>query len=203
MKYGVIILAGGGGQRIGRKKPFIKINNQPMISLITNLVHSLTDEIIVVINGDDRSNPIIQGLPSDTIIVEDLERSIGPLIGIYSGMKKSSSEYSLVLPCDSPFLNLDLLNFLLTNARTYDAVIPRWPNGFIEPLHSVYHVPSSIEAIENSIVKGEKRIQDFIKRLKKVKYIEINDLRKFDKNLLTFFNINYFEDLEKANLHLN
>jgi molybdopterin-guanine dinucleotide biosynthesis protein A len=82
-------------------------------------------------------------------------------------------------------------------------VIPKWPNGYVEPLHSVYRLSSSIPAIESAFDVGERSVLDMIKRLDSVRYVPVDDLRRFDKELLTFFNINYPKDLDTANEIMN
>jgi molybdopterin-guanine dinucleotide biosynthesis protein A len=202
MRLGVLILAGGNGRRIGKRKAFLKIGNDLLINHVHRVIAQLSEEIIIVINDANDFNHIIK-FPLKIKVIEDIKKGIGPMMGIYSGMKNMSSDYALVLPCDSPFLSLELLNYLVSNAENFDAAIPIWSNDFIEPLHSVYRVTSSIEAIESAIDAGEKRVFNMIKRLKKIKYVPVETLQKFDENLLTFYNINYKEDLETARLMMN
>jgi molybdopterin-guanine dinucleotide biosynthesis protein A len=194
---GCIILAGGYGTRIGKNKAFIKLNERSLLQRVHDKASLLTDEIVVVIGGEDPSNPILVSLPSSTIILNDIKVGMGPMMGIYSGMKALSSSFALVLPCDSPFINIGLMRYMIKTSINYDALIPKWPNGFIEPLHSVYRVAPCIEAIKLAFEQGEKSVLDMIKRLKKVKYVSTGELKVFDRDLLTFYNINSLNDLIK------
>jgi molybdopterin-guanine dinucleotide biosynthesis protein A len=194
MDCGVIILAGGDGLRIGEKKAFIKFQDKTLIQHINNKVSKLTKDLVIVIDQDENIQQILNDL-KETKITLDLEPGIGPLMGIYSGMKELSSQYALILPCDSPFVNLELLRYLIQSAVGFDAAIPRWDNEYIEPLHSVYRLAPSLEAIEIALSIGEKRVIDLVKRLSRINYVPIEELRVLDPDLDTFFNINYAEDL--------
>jgi molybdopterin-guanine dinucleotide biosynthesis protein A len=194
MDYGIIILAGGEGIRIGEKKAFIKFKNKTLIQHINDKVSKLTKNLVIVIDQVENIKPILDSLEG-TKITLDLEPGIGPLMGIYSGMKELSSQYALILPCDSPFVNLDLLRYLIQSANGFDAAIPRWDNEYIEPLHSVYRLAPSLKAIEMALNIGEKRVMDMVKRLSRINYVPIEELREVDPDLDTFFNINYNEDL--------
>lgn len=63
-------------------------------------------------------------------------------MGIFTGLKYVKSDYSLVVPCDSPFINekfiKNMLNFLSKDLGA-EAVVPKHANGKIEPLHALYH----------------------------------------------------------------
>jgi molybdopterin-guanine dinucleotide biosynthesis protein A len=195
MSFGIIILAGGNGRRIGRKKAFIEFNNQTFLQIIHRRVSRLTNKLVVVIDKEDRNEAVFKELPKETKVVHDLKQGIGPVMGMYSGMRHLFTEYALVLPCDSLFVHLKLLKKLIQSAKGFDAAIPKWPNNFVEPLHSVYHLAPSIKAIEEALDKGEKRVSDIIKRLEKINYIPVDSLREFDPTLLTFMNINYLDEL--------
>ncbi|MEM3796077.1 MAG: molybdenum cofactor guanylyltransferase, partial [Archaeoglobaceae archaeon] len=60
-----------------------------------------------------------------------------------------------------------------------------------------FYSERALGEIERSIQKGEKRILDPLSRLKTV-FIPAEELRKFDKQLISFFNINTWEDVSKA-----
>jgi molybdopterin-guanine dinucleotide biosynthesis protein A len=194
---GCIILAGGNGTRIGKNKAFIKLNGKSFLQRAHDLASLLTDEIVVVIGGEDPSNLFFGSLPPSTIILNDIEIGIGPIMGIYSGMKVLSSSHVVVLPCDSPLINIELMQYLIKKTINYDALIPKWPNGFIEPLHSIYKVASCLEAIKLTLEQGEKSLKKMINRLKKVKYVSTDELKVFDRDLRTFYNINSQDDLIK------
>jgi molybdopterin-guanine dinucleotide biosynthesis protein A len=94
-----------------------------------------------------------------------------------------------------PFLNTILLDYLISTAGDYDAVVPRL-SGFIEPLHSVY-ARSCIGPIKEEMSSGSRNIRSFFSRVN-VKYVESDEVDRFDPGRLSFFNINSENDLAKA-----
>ena len=194
---GVIILAGGKGNRIGGNKPFMKLGDRSLIFHVLEVSSKVSDETIVVV-GRDRIKRFEGLLPKEVKIVMDIKSGGGPLIGVYSGLKHLRSEYALVLPCDSPFISEGVLKYLIAKAEGADAVIPSWPSGYMEPLHSIYKVSAAIKASESAMEEGAFRIYNMIERLEKAIYIPVEELKRFDLDLLTFFNINSTEDLKNA-----
>ena len=194
---GAVILAGGAGNRIGGDKPLIDFRGKKLINYVIDAASSVSDEIIVVVDEDEEQK-FKAIVPEDVDVTVDLMSGGGPLIGLYSGLRQIRYEYAVALPCDSPFLNLEVLRCLLCEARGVDAVIPQWPNGYIEPLHSIYRVSAALRCSEEALDEGKLRIHDMIDRLEKPRFVSVESLREFDPELLTFFNINSPEDLMKA-----
>ena len=195
---GALILAGGKSSRLRENKALIKLGDKPLLLHVVEKALQLAHEIIVVIGKNDEINNYRGFLPSKVAISKDPVEGKGPLVGILTGMQKMRSEYTVVLPCDSPFIKKEVIEHLFEKAQGADAAIPRWPEGNIEPLHAVYKIPSSIPAAETALRKDELLIVDMIKRLDKVVYVNTDELKKFDQELITFFNINNREDLETA-----
>ncbi len=184
-------------------KQNVELGEKNLLQHVLDVAVQLSKEIVVVYATEDDSTLILNKKDLNIITTKDRREGLGPMMGIYSGMKELSADYSVVLPCDSPFLSVPLMRALIEKAVNYDAVIPKWPNGYVEPLHSVYRLSSSIPAIESAFDVGERSVLDMIKRLDSVRYVPVDDLRRFDKELLTFFNINYPKDLDTANEIMN
>jgi len=193
-----IILAGGKGVRIGNTaKAFLHLNEKTLIELILETIQPLVDHIIVVIGRNDSVEKFREKIPRSIDVFRDRGKGEGTLVGLLNGLNRSKSEYSLVLPCDSPFISIEVLELLFTEALGVDAAIPQWPNGFIEPLHSVYKTDGARNAARRALKNGMK-VSGMIERLKDVRYVPIEVIRKIDPELLTFTNINTLGDLRKA-----
>jgi len=137
----------------------------------------------------------------DVKIVFDEEFSDihAPIIGLISALKYSKTKVTLVLPCDSPFPNRDVVSFLvrLCLLNDTDAVVPRWPNGYLEPLHAAYKTDAMYKACIDLITTEHNfKISCAIKRLTRVLYVSTNVLKNMDTKLTTFLNVNSKRDLE-------
>ncbi len=101
----------------------------------------------------------------------------------------------LVVACDMPLLNLNLLRYMILLSANFDVVIPRI-GGKTEPLHAVYS-KACIEPIASLLRRNELRIIGFLSQVQ-VRYVEDHEVDIFDPEHLSFFNINTQDDLMLA-----
>ena len=195
---GAILLAGGKGTRLGYDKPHVRLGSRTLLQHVIDAAEKISDEIVLVVGGDEDSLFSLEKQHPSITVIRDDQNGVGPMMGIYTGMKRVTTEYAVVLPCDAPFISVPLMMELIRLARDSDAAIPIWPNQYLEPLHSVYRIEPSIQAIESALNGGEKSVLDLIKRLERVNKVPVEALREFDSELHTFFNVNYPEDLKTA-----
>lgn len=199
MSNSAIILAGGFSKRFGLDKGILKIAGISLMNHVVKKVNSIVDEIIIVTNSNKKIKLYSKEISEFKVdFFLDIYKEIGPLAGALTGLKNSQGDYSLIVPFDTPFLSKKILKLLFKLCKEKSAVIPRWPNGHIEPLHSVYHTKEAFNAATDAINNNEKKVRSIIQRLQKVSYISTEILRLYDPKLLTFFNINTPSDLELA-----
>ncbi len=185
-----IVLAGGKSQRMGEGKASLKIGGKQVIELILEKLRVAFDDVLIVGNSNF-IYPLSQvGVLADAILGK------GPLGGIYTGLLNSKSEYNFFCACDMPFLNIDLLKFIISEIDASDAVIPM-VRGFVEPLHAIYS-KRCLPAIKNCLENGDLKIKNFFPEVK-CKYIPEIEIRKYDPSLHSFLNLNTPATLELAN----
>lgn len=196
MTYSAIILAGGKGKRMGyQEKSLIDINGKPLIKYVTDRLENVVDEIIISVRDSTQGELLRKLLPGHTYAYDAYENT-GPLAGILSGLTLCRNEICFITACDMPFINENVVTMLFRMNNDHDAVIPRHEDGLIEPLHAVYRCESMIRETEKAIKAGEKIILAPIFKLC-VNYVDMNDIRKIDRDLKTFININTCEDLDR------
>jgi len=184
-----IVLAGGRSLRLGREKAFLEVKGQFLIERIIGRLQKLSEEIIIVSDEAHR----YEGF--EATVVSDVYPGKGSLGGIYSGLRKASNPYALVVACDMPFLNLPLVRYMQTLAASYDVVIPRI-GQHTEALHAIYS-RNCLPFMEEQLQKGDLKIIRFFPQVR-VRYVEQDEIEVFDAQHLSFFNINTEADLEKA-----
>jgi molybdopterin-guanine dinucleotide biosynthesis protein A len=185
----VIILAGGRSQRLGIDKALLELDGKWLLLHLLDTLRALGDDLLVVTNNTDR---LVQ-LPVRLVV--DVYPNAGPLGGIYSGLLAMHYPRGVVVACDMPLLNLELLRYMILLAADFDAVIPRLA-GNVEPLHAVYS-KSCLPAIAKALERGERRIVSFFPEVR-IRYVEQDEVDLFDPQHLSFFNINTPEDLDIA-----
>ena len=179
--------------RLGHDKVLENFGNKSLLEQVISRIDSLGKEIIIV-TAEERSFPQLASHPK-LKIVPDILPGKGSLGGIYTGLVKSNSFYNLVIASDMPFLNRPLLSYMIEVSEGFDFVLPRI-NKFFEPLHAVYS-KNCVAPAESILKQGRKviiELFDFVK----VRYVEAEEIERFDPQHLSFFNINTQEDLDLA-----
>ncbi|MCK4261647.1 molybdenum cofactor guanylyltransferase [bacterium] len=185
-----VILAGGENKRTGLNKALLKLNGQSLMETIIGKLRNLFKEVIIVSSYPREYERL------NLKVVKDLIPQKGPLGGIYSGLSSSKSSHSFVVACDMPFINPDLIRYMKVRIDNSDVLIPMTREGY-EPLHAFYS-KNCLDVIRKQLdSEASLKIVDFFDQVK-VKYIEEEEVRKFDPDGLSFFNINTSGDLNKA-----
>jgi len=195
-----IILAGGSSSRFGQDKGLLQLTNKPLIRHVLDRVGDIVDEKLIVVSSKSQVEQYLKVIDPSIDVLVDTANGCGPLAGALTGFEKACGEYSLVLPCDTPFVSKDVLLLLLELRMNKNAVIPRWPNGYIEPLQAVYRTKPALEAARNALCAGKSNVQAMVDRLRSVRYVSTLVLEQLDPELRTFFNVNTPLDLKKTEL---
>jgi molybdopterin-guanine dinucleotide biosynthesis protein A len=184
-----VILAGGRSRRLGVDKALLKLDGEWVLARIANALASLSDDLLAVIDDQDKvGHP---GLRT----VADMLRGLGPLGGIYSGLRAMRHEHGLFVACDMPLLDLNLLRYMVSLSINFDVVIPRIGDN-VEPLHAVYS-KACTTPVADLLERGDLRIVHFFPRVR-VRYVEQAEIDAFDPQHWSFFNINTAHDLKRA-----
>jgi molybdopterin-guanine dinucleotide biosynthesis protein A len=193
-----IVLADGSSSRFGQDKGILKIANKPLIKHVIDTVKPVVDEIIMVTSSQDQVMKYAKVVDADAQFVIDSFDSEGPLVGALTGFGSAQGKYALLLPFDTPFVSRDVVSLLFDLCLTKAAVIPRWPNGQIEPLHAVYRTKAALEAAKIAVGEGKLNVRGMIENMRGVRYVSTLVIQQLDPELRTFFNINTPLDLKKA-----
>jgi molybdopterin-guanine dinucleotide biosynthesis protein A len=176
-----IVLAGGRSRRYGCNKALVQVQGVRLIERIVEVMKALFKNVILITNTPPEY--AFLDLPMYT----DYLKGLGPLGGIYSGLKSMPDEAGFFAACDMPFLNKDFIRHMVSLRQGVDVVVPRLPIG-LEPLHAVY-AKSCLAAIEALIHSRKHQIIKFFPKVR-VYYLEVDEIRKFDPELRSFININ-------------
>jgi molybdopterin-guanine dinucleotide biosynthesis protein A len=198
LKKSAIILAGGVSQRFGQDKGLLRLAKKSLIEYIVDAVSNVVNEKIVVVSSKTQAESYGKLLGSKVKVFIDDENVQSPLVGALKGFKEASNEYSLLLPCDTPLISKSILLLLFDLCPHRNAVIPRWPNGYMEPLQAVYRTKPALEAAKKALNEGRLNMQSMVDKLRGVRYVSTLVLRQLDPELKSFFNVNTPMDLRKA-----
>lgn len=198
MDTSAIILTGGSSSRFGQDKGLLILAKKPLVKHVLEATEGLVDEKIVVVSSKDQAERYMKLLGTSAKVLVDIEDIQSPLVGAITGLEEAQGEHSLLLSCDAPFVSANVLSLLLELCPGKTAVIPRWPNGYMEPLQAVYRTEPALDASQSALCKGELNMRALVDELRGIRYVSTLVLQQLDPELKTFFNINTPLDLKKA-----
>ena len=188
-----VVLAGGLSSRLGKHKPALRLREgEPdLLSRTIGLLRLCTAEVWV----SCRKGQTVPDCPC----IHDLEDGLGPIGGIVAALAalaQSPRQAALVLSCDLPFMNTDVLARLIHARREAKpgalmTTFLQAETGYIEALTSIYEkeaLPFFTKALEtrlrqiNLVLRPDQR----------------TDVPYTRREALPFFNVNYPADLEMA-----
>jgi molybdopterin-guanine dinucleotide biosynthesis protein A len=182
-----ILLAGGGSVRMGGlDKAFLPFRTSTFLEHKLAFLKPRFENILVVVS---EPGPYERFSDAGTHIIPDEAAGQGPLMGLWTGLKKSASGYNFVTTVDSPFTRPELIILLIENSAGQDVCVPEW-KGFLEPLCAVY-ARSCIPHIGKALDK--KRVVSFYGSVR-VCTLPEETVRAADPEGLSFININTPEE---------
>jgi molybdopterin-guanine dinucleotide biosynthesis protein A len=188
-KVSAAILAGGQSSRMGQDKALLPLGGRSVIERVIECVQPLSDDVTLITNKPERLRHLGKRM------IGDVYPGKGSLGGIYTAVHAARNPHCLVVACDMPLLNVDLLRHLTELAPGYDVVIPRI-EGFPETMHAVYG-KACLEPIKRRLLAGQLKIIGFFSDVR-VWYVEREDVVRFDPALRSFQNINTPDDWERV-----
>jgi molybdopterin-guanine dinucleotide biosynthesis protein A len=186
-----ILLAGGKSSRLGTDKAKVKLDGESvMIQAIAEKLSGLSEDIVVSTNGrryEDITIPVRWAI--------DVRPGAGSLMGLYSGLLAAKHDYAIAVACDMPFINIELLRYMISLPRDYDALLPKIGEQ-TEQLHSIYS-KNCLPKMEKYLNSGHLKITSFMDEID-VKYVDEDIINKYDPRHLSFFNVNTAQQLNEA-----
>lgn len=188
-----IILAGGKSVRYGQDKAFIPFNGSFLIDKVISVMKKVFRDVIIIANEPEKYSRF--GLP----IYEDIIKNIGPIGGILTGIVCSQKPAGFFVACDMPFLNPELISYMVRIRNGFDVVIPKIGEN-IEPLHAIY-TKKCIPHIKEIIQKQIYGIRAFFPKVS-VRYVKEKEIVSYDPELRFLVNINTPEDMRRLKLNV-
>lgn len=197
MKISAVILAGGRARRMGGVDKGLQLfRGQP---LVWHCYQRLKDQVAqVAVNANRNQERYAQlGLP---VFADELADFQGPLSGILTRLKLAESDFVLFVPCDCPFLPLNLLEKL--QQPILQSLQDRQSAGKNSPVlltyatdgerdHPTFCLVSTLlaEKLATYLHSGERRMLQFIRENGAVA-VDFRDQKE------AFQNFNTLADLE-------
>ncbi|OYT54440.1 MAG: hypothetical protein B6U72_02650 [Candidatus Altiarchaeales archaeon ex4484_2] len=170
-------------------KPFHLFRDRELFLHGHSVLEEVFDRVLVVCDS-----PLVERLGDYGLRYYSENYHAGPLGGIYKAAESLDNEYLFIFACDMPFLNIDVIEYMRDNSEGWGCVIPQRSDGNVEPLHAVYRRDLVLELLSDGFPEN-KRVSFLVKNINDVSYVEEEMIRRFDRELMCFRNINTPEDL--------
>lgn len=155
---GAVVLAGGLARRMGgQDKGLVMLGGKPMASYALDILIPIVRQCVINAN---RNAEAYSALAPDsvTVIADTRSGHLGPLAGLSSAIAHLDTDYVLMCPCDSPFMQAGLVEMLIDHIRQHDADIAVAHDGErLQPVFCIVHrrVQPSLDVFLDS---GERKI---------------------------------------------
>jgi molybdenum cofactor guanylyltransferase len=198
-----LILAGGMGRRMdSRDKGLVEFRGMRMVA---HAIERLAPQVDTLVINANRNLEAYSAF-SFRVVSDRIDGFAGPLAGLQTGMRAlvddadasaplgsaldqaRASSLIVTVPCDSPFLPLDLVKRLYDAMQREDAEIAvASTDGQLQPVFALYKT-SLLPSLEKFLTEGGRKIDKWYKQHKTVA-VEFEDEH-------AFANINTLEELQ-------
>ena len=182
-----VVLAGGRGRRLGgQDKGLVDLDGKPLIEHILELV---TPQVSAVIINANRNQQVYADL-GHPVISDNMADYQGPLAGFAVALAACNTDYIMTLPCDGPYVPVDLVSRLSAAMKDNDAELAVAYDGQrMQPVYAL--IPRSLlGSLQEFLDAGNRKIDLWYAR-------HNTALADFSDVIDTFFNINTEDDLSK------
>jgi molybdopterin-guanine dinucleotide biosynthesis protein A len=194
-----VILAIDSQGMFSEDKAHLKLDNKPLLNHVVDAVKGLVDEVLVVTSSKEQADFYTKIVSSTNVqFAISIGDTQGSLAAALTGFEAAHGNYSLLLPCDAPFVSKEVVSLLFDLSAGKSAVIPRWPSNDCEPLQAVYHTGRASEAARKALAAGEVDVGAMIACLRGVRYVSTLVIEQLDPDFRSFFRVNTPLDLKKA-----
>jgi molybdopterin-guanine dinucleotide biosynthesis protein A len=166
-----------------------------LLEYVLDSVWTVADDILVIFDKEP-SLPLVESIAPFGVKVA-VDRDGGSTLSrVMTGLRATNSENCLVVSSSAPFIKPNVIFHLFESIHGYDAAVPKWADGRLEPLLSVYSKKAILKAASQS---RRKSFESLVDDLYDVMFVDVERfLKPLDPELHSFFRINGPSELRKA-----
>jgi molybdopterin-guanine dinucleotide biosynthesis protein A len=180
-----VILAGGLARRMGgQDKGLVSLFHKPLYLHVAEKISPQVDRLLINAN---RNITIYQksGYP---VISDTLDDFPGPLAGMLAGMEYSTTDWTLFVPCDMPFIPTDLVQRLWQSRNGRDIAYVH--DGQREHPTLCLINKRRLPDLKQFLANGDKKLMLFLQACDAQPVI-------FSDNPHSFYNLNTLADCQQ------
>ena len=188
------VLAGGQSSRMGQDKAFLQLGEHTLLAHALALARAAAGSVQIIGSAEK--------FAAFAPVVEDVYPGQGPMAGIHAALAGTRTELNLIMAVDMPFLQPELLSYLIAQARRTTAMVVVPVAGErLQPLCAVYR-RAFAEVAERSLRAGENKIDRLFSEVE-TRAIDQEELERNGFTEEMFRNLNTEQDWQEAKLKLS
>ncbi|MCH8330430.1 MAG: molybdenum cofactor guanylyltransferase [Bacteroidetes bacterium] len=180
-----IILTGGRSKRFGEDKAMYLHKGTTFLHRAIDVAMEVVSRVVVI--GDKEYD-----LRDDIDQFPDNVTGKGPLAGIVTGLKQSTTERNLVLACDYPNLNSKFLEWIIESAGEDEIVVVKEKDQ-LHPLIGCYS-RSLLEKLNDLLLEEKLKMHLLVDQLQATILTVDETVSSYSKDLLV--NVNDPRDIQ-------
>jgi molybdopterin-guanine dinucleotide biosynthesis protein A len=155
------VLAGGKSSRMGRDKALLDLHGQPFIQRIVATLQRVFQSVVIISDSGQRYESL--GIP----IYGDVFKNCGPLAGVHSALKHSTTDAVFIVSCDLPLLTPAIVQYVVGSKIHHDVTLLATTNS-VQPLCGLYNrkclplIEKHLKQAQYSVLRCIQEIQTVI-----------------------------------------
>ena len=180
---------------MGRDKARLELGGLPLIVRTARLVESVAGAPAAIIGNPDAYRAF------DLRAIADDWPGAGPLGGMVTALRNATTQWSLIVATDLPYLTREWLEYLVARglASSADGVMAMTARGS-QPLCAMYHQRAE-PPLRRVLERGMRKVTEALREIR-VEEIAPAEWNRFDSDGFLFKNMNSPEDYEEARAKL-
>jgi molybdenum cofactor guanylyltransferase len=183
------ILVGGESSRMGSDKSRLPLGGRSSVEMVAQALRPVSARVRLV-GSKTSDESLFERIP-------DLHPSWGPIAGIEAALQAATSDWSIIVACDLPFVTSELFERLLSQAEKADAVVPIQNDLRPQPLCAIYRRVPCLTAAQAAIDAGKHAPRALLDAVN-THYIQFEELSDLNGAEYFFFNVNTPENYKQA-----
>jgi molybdenum cofactor guanylyltransferase len=182
-----LILAGGDSRRMGQDKAVLVLGGKTLLERVTATMQQVFPKVVVSVRQ------LRSGV--DVPQVCDEQPASGPMAGLIAGLAQVDTPWVFAVACDMPFVTQDVVIHLASLRNGFQAVVPM-VGGYPQPL-AAFYAASTLDAMRASFAADDRSMRSVLDKFE-VRYVDEAELREFDPQLHSFFDLDTPQDFQAA-----
>lgn len=189
-KIVALVLAGGKSSRMGEDKALLQFWGKPLLTRVCEVAENVKLPVYILTSWPEKYQEI---LPESYQFLLEKNPGNGPLVALAQGLQMISADWVLLLGCDLPLLNSEIIHHWMTQLKEVPehvlAMVPYYQSSW-EPLCGFYRKQALIN-LQGFIELGARSFQLWLSQ------IDVIKLSLGEEEAAMLFNCNTPEEFDK------